>query len=659
MKEINYSRSVATISALLDKYSKSGRFTEEIVKSVKDTLEGQELKIAVIGKMKAGKSSFSNALLFHDNVLPSGMAPTTITLTEIAYTDNPAKDSKVEVELLTMSDINSIQANINSNNPRISSIAKEMWEKIDGIAGGYEQYLSKGKVEIDLNNLVNFTSAGGTLSGLAKKVTIYKNIEILKGLKIIDTPGFNDPVQSRTEVTRNAIKDSHIILFVHDYLDKYDEDEVEILVEQVDCSGVSMLVDIINKIDCLESNQWSKSIYSFERKKEEAKKQIKNKGIEELLSKGEVTYMSSLMALVGYEVDRMGQNCSEISKDLFIEYQYNFPELKLVKPCDFIEHSNIYEIIDIINKISTDKNKYLENYPIQNLIGQLKDIKSMVEKNLSEKDEQLNVLQLDELTAKAQLSAVNDIFAELKDKMDGLVLATNLRNCISKTKSEIINDRKTIAEVAFAEYEMQGNLFNSAPERRNLARYKNTLTDFDNMVRNKLEALKDQFVTESEAYINNLLVSLVAPNISLEQRNNLASFVISLLNSEISKGLPIVVNPDEPANCLYGEVAQDSLYKSDFLGRRKDSVIEDSYLKIFNSFVDNTIDCKKGPNVLADAIANQIEKLKAGIKSAIEYSPAEMQKQKQMLDEEIKELKKEIKDVSSDIESLEKLKSKK
>lgn len=363
MNEIKFNKGVATISAIVDKYKKSGRFTEDMVESVTNALDGQELKIAVIGKMKAGKSSFTNALIFHQDILPSGPEPTTVTLTEIVYTDDPSKDSKVEVELLSRSDINDLQINSKSENEQISRNAMALLDNIKRIPGGYEQYVSKGVVEVELSELVNFTSTEGELSGLAKKVTIYKNLDVLKGLKITDTPGFNDPVKSRGEATKAALKDCHIILFVHDYLDKYDQDEIDILLEQVEYSGVSMLVDIINKMDMHEDmtlSQWPSYIPKFERKKEEAIKQIPKEGIKELLSKGKISYVSALMALIGYKVlgynqkKQASKDChiDDETKDFYVQYQSDFSELKSAE--DFIKYSHIGGIVNIINQLSVN-----------------------------------------------------------------------------------------------------------------------------------------------------------------------------------------------------------------------------------------------------------------------------------------------------------------
>ncbi len=663
MNEIKYNKGVAIISALVEKYRKSGRFTEEMSQSVLTALEGKDLNIAVIGKMKAGKSSFTNALIFKENVLPSGPEPTTVTLTDIVYTDDPSKNSKVEVELLTFSDIKDLQTNAKSENAQISQNANELLNSINRIPGGYEQYVSKGIIEIDFDELIKFTSTEGELSGLAKKVTIYKHLDVLKGLRITDTPGFNDPVKSRGEATKNALKNCHIILFIHDYLDKYDQDEIAILLEQVEYSGVSMLVDIINKMDMHEDmtlSQWSSYIPKFDRKKEEAIKQIPKEGIKELLTKGRISYVSTLMALIGYEVleynqkkkDGIDCNISDDIKEFFVEYQSDFAELKSAN--DFIRYSNIIDIVDIINQLSADKSKYLASYPVQTLIGLLKSLINVVLAEIKGKQNELSILKQNAAASRQQLDVINEVFRALGNSINSPVLATTLREKIRETKHEIQKIRDTLSanEFTSSNYEKEGHIFTSGPENRNLSRYKGVLANFDVVVRNKLEELKDKFSTECEAYINNLVEGLITENITLKDRNLFTNVLIDLLKSEISKGLPIAVNPDEPANCLYGAGGQYVLYRSDFLQRRSDTIIENNYLKIFRAFVDGTI----SSDVLRNAITEQIEALKAKLKDAIDYSPTEKEEEVKILTQKINELEKELKDVKTEINLLEELK---
>ena len=67
---------------LADLRSMERQFNENLA-SVRE--EGRNLRIAVIGQMKSGKSSFLNAALFNQVVLPKAETPMTAALTSIVY----------------------------------------------------------------------------------------------------------------------------------------------------------------------------------------------------------------------------------------------------------------------------------------------------------------------------------------------------------------------------------------------------------------------------------------------------------------------------------------------------------------------------------------------------------------------------------------------
>ena len=56
---------------------------QDNLKSVRE--EGRNLRIAVVGQMKAGKSSFLNAAIFERDLLPKADTPMTAALTKVVY----------------------------------------------------------------------------------------------------------------------------------------------------------------------------------------------------------------------------------------------------------------------------------------------------------------------------------------------------------------------------------------------------------------------------------------------------------------------------------------------------------------------------------------------------------------------------------------------
>ena len=265
------------------------------------------------------------------------------------------------------------------------------------------------------------------------------------------------------------------------------------------------------------------------------------------------------MALIGYEVleynhkkDSSVECClNDETKSFFVEYQSYYSELKSAD--DFIKFSNIDDIVNIINQLSADKSKYLANYPIQTLAGLLKSLITVITEEIKGAQSELGRLKQNAAKARCQLDAINEIFRVLGRSIDSPLLATRLRNRIRDTKQTIQRQREQISSDEFTStnYEKPSS-WGWGAENRNLSRYKGMLADFDNAIRNNLECLKDTFTAECEAYINQLVQGLVTDKIDLDDRKELATVLIGLLNSEISKGLPISVNPNEPESYLSG-----------------------------------------------------------------------------------------------------------
>src|SRR5699024_3459091 len=70
-------------------------------------------------------------------------------------------------------------------------------------------YLEKGTEQIEFSSyedliaqLNNYVGEDGQYTPIVKAVTLYLNKEEFKGLSIVDTPGLNDPIASRTIRTK-------------------------------------------------------------------------------------------------------------------------------------------------------------------------------------------------------------------------------------------------------------------------------------------------------------------------------------------------------------------------------------------------------------------------------------------------------------------------
>lgn len=212
--------------------------------------ENRLLKIGILGRVKAGKSSFLNALLFNGkNILPKAATPMTASLTILEYAKNPS----FSVEFYSQKDLDDIakeareyesklQECINEKfaelkerelkkvmNPaqidesRLRQNAKDIVESDFKLTqeerfACYEQNeliknsgisLSQleankdfsGDLEAIRAKLSDYVGESGKFMPFTKSITLRLDNESLQNVQIVDTPGLNDPVPSRSKRT--------------------------------------------------------------------------------------------------------------------------------------------------------------------------------------------------------------------------------------------------------------------------------------------------------------------------------------------------------------------------------------------------------------------------------------------------------------------------
>ncbi|MCD8109568.1 MAG: dynamin family protein [Clostridiales bacterium] len=174
--------------------------------------ENRKLNIGVIGQVKAGKSSFLNTLLFNGKeILPKASTPKTATLTKMEYAEN----NVIQIEYYSPEEWEVLEDNarVAELDDEIYTSAREIVEMVKENGINPYPYLEKGydRIEFDtyddlLFNLNNYVGEDGTFTPIVKAVTLYLNKEEFRGLSIVDTPGLNDPIASRTLRTKEFME---------------------------------------------------------------------------------------------------------------------------------------------------------------------------------------------------------------------------------------------------------------------------------------------------------------------------------------------------------------------------------------------------------------------------------------------------------------------
>lgn len=319
------------IDKFLDSHSDEGALVDEITKLcaehdfksekyIEDYFydkvdPDRTLRVGIVGRVKAGKSSLINSLLFDGkDILPKASTPMTAALTNIKYSNK----NYIEVEFITTEDIddlkkvydrykekyneilnekikreeekktdNSIQTKImkkiseytsseknkENNNYDLEELKKEAAKEVDKneyLKGGKERYLEITNADksiyveavtektknIDFENieeisdkLKDYVGSKGNYVNFVKSLNIYINEESLKDLDILDTPGFNDPVESRERKARELLSKCDVVLILMPSIQAFDKNDENIIKKIRKKEGIREIYVIISQFD--------------------------------------------------------------------------------------------------------------------------------------------------------------------------------------------------------------------------------------------------------------------------------------------------------------------------------------------------------------------------------------------------------------------------
>lgn len=275
--------------------------------------EGRVMRLGIVGEVKAGKTSFLNALLFGGRtVLPKAATPMTAALTRIRYSPNPA----ATVVFYSEADWKSVKSYADSYGQKIEHEYQMFNKKLDeeeraltqraknalgsfgrGTESGLkpvrmtraqfeaarrnevttveerschkiyemaERHLSDGELraclgqekritadigEALMDELSNYVGADGAYTPIVKYTILELNLPELEGVEIIDTPGMNDPIISRGRITKNFLKECDA-LFLLSYCGQFlGEEDMKVISSMLPEEGIARCVLVGTKVD--------------------------------------------------------------------------------------------------------------------------------------------------------------------------------------------------------------------------------------------------------------------------------------------------------------------------------------------------------------------------------------------------------------------------
>lgn len=222
-----------------------------------DSLKSEKFTISVCGMVKAGKSTFLNALLFGEDILPAFDTPMTAKLNFIEYTE---EKSHFIVNFYDKAEWKELRGSLDEENlsqldERIQICAEQGYDEDEYIA-------APPRKETDLRKLEAYVSdpksKKGKCTPFVKDVHIFIHNASIRDVRIVDTPGLNDPNVINSRETTKWIKNTHALIFL---LPNKGLDESSLKFFDTHLLGTrpSNRVWVINKIDDITDDDLQKT----------------------------------------------------------------------------------------------------------------------------------------------------------------------------------------------------------------------------------------------------------------------------------------------------------------------------------------------------------------------------------------------------------------
>ncbi|MBQ2431473.1 MAG: dynamin family protein, partial [Campylobacter sp.] len=227
--EFAFYKKIDLLNESADKLSQIDENFKNRLQNAKIRANSSNFTVSVTGVINAGKSSMLNALLDF-NVLGTSNIPETANLTLLKYGEKAGAKIKFYDE-------------------------NEM--QILGFSDKFKDEIAKFKAEfgdknIEISELINYTSAKNEISKYIKMIEMSLNSDILKdNISIVDTPGLDDTVVLREELTKNFMYESDAIIHLMNASQSSTKKDMSFIVDTLKNSKNNSLMVVLTHADLL------------------------------------------------------------------------------------------------------------------------------------------------------------------------------------------------------------------------------------------------------------------------------------------------------------------------------------------------------------------------------------------------------------------------
>lgn len=411
-------------------------------------IDSDTLTIGVIGQMKCGKSTFLNSFVFGNTILPSATTPMTAALSVITYGEKErivaefyTPDEWAEQKMQAARSIEEAEGNP-AEESKIKA-AKELVSKADKLGSSLSGLLGKTQ-EDDFTNLIEYVGADGKYISITKSVTIYYPKDYLKGVEIVDTPGFNDPIVSREERTKQFLKRADVVLMMLYAGRPFDATDRDIIFKNVRQCGIGKVLIGINKYDipyCSDKNPEDEETirqYVIDEIKKACRESDDNI-LNEILRETTPIPLSAEMALLS----QLPMSQIMDNEALSFAWKRHCQNFGVGTQQEMRRWSHVDDLASAVTEmVMKEKDAILFSKPINAVIAAGAEKASVIDKDIQFAKSEIEILQMPDDEVEEKERNLSKAHRKLEKKIESLGddIEIEMRNIIRKGKNTLEDD---------------------------------------------------------------------------------------------------------------------------------------------------------------------------------------------------------------------------
>lgn len=278
----DYTKNMILSKIVLDNLSKEEFFKEEVsffesinrqIEDYVENVKNPSYQIAIVGAIKAGKSTLINALIGHE-LASTNVTPETATLTKFRYSEK----NSLKIKFYTRNEWNKIWKDaVNKKADTFIDEYKELKsdEVKDELLNKKDVYQIFDDIEDMKKEISRWTSSKEKEHYFVKELEIgISDLKLPPQICLVDTPGLNDIIDYRSKITRDYIDSANAVIVCvnaktlrnEEFLTitrvfskaRYKKDKIYILGTQIDIMNSAedwkeqrkLWIDILKKEEC-------------------------------------------------------------------------------------------------------------------------------------------------------------------------------------------------------------------------------------------------------------------------------------------------------------------------------------------------------------------------------------------------------------------------